>query len=94
MNDKQQEEILIKMFDMVGDVYSPEKTKHPQWFLEHSWSIEQDQQFIKWLEAYLKRKRIAKGRTARKIAEMFSFQYGWKIATSDSSSIFPSTPNE
>ena len=79
--------ILEKMFSYVGEKYTPEYVKQDEWFLNHSWTEEKQDEFISWLIDYLKnpeaRKEVMRFPTKdRKSLEMFSqhfvLNFGWK----------------
>lgn len=84
---KHLKEILEKMFSYVGEKYTPEYVKQDEWFLNHSWTKEQQDEFIVWLVDYLKNSEARKELMMfpikdRKNLVMFSqhfvFNYGWK----------------
>jgi hypothetical protein len=87
--------IMQKMCDMVGaDIstvergYKSHKDHDPEWYHKHSWTKEQEQEFIKWTADYLyenkkdwrelSRTPITSKKNARKVAEDINFQWGWK----------------
>jgi hypothetical protein len=71
---------LDEMFRRVGfEGYDEEFAKKPYWYIERSWSLEEDVNFTKWFtEEYRKTFRCPKY-VAKGAAAMFVFNYGWKI---------------
>ena len=85
-------EILKKQCEVVGadfdklDFISPES----RWFMEYSWTKEQEEEFKKWLIDYMKAlskqdyyqlSNYTKNKTnMKKIAEEWCFNYGWKYS--------------
>lgn len=75
------QQILEEMFSRVGDTYSPEKTLKEDWYRAHEWTLMEEHEFIHWLTAFLKRKRLCYTATsAKRAAEMFVFQHGWRLS--------------
>lgn len=77
--------ILGEMFRVVGDTYSEEKVAGDSWYLQNSWTREQEAAFAEWLRGYLAnpdaRKEIMEFPRSRNIdaaVRMFLFMYGWK----------------
>lgn len=78
---KYTEDILREMFRRVNDTYSVEKTLHKEWYRAHEWTLVEEHEFIKWLTAFIKKKRLAYSATsAKRAAEMFVFQHGWRLS--------------
>jgi len=76
------ETILPYMFGIVGLPQSPEYIREyvtqDEWYSTQSWTAEQEENFIKWLqELFRKRFRISKLLAYRRAAE-FNLGYGWK----------------
>lgn len=46
-------EIFFKMFEMVGETFTFEYVKQKDWFLTHTWTDEQEQEFMLWMYEYL-----------------------------------------
>lgn len=91
--EKQLEPILTEMFARVNDIYSPDKVNTEDWFLKHTWTLEQQSDFEKWLSDYLYKNKDArqaimsrnvknKG-ACKKVASEFTFNFGWKICNTD-----------
>jgi hypothetical protein len=64
----------------------------PLWYYSHQWTIEQQNEFTKWLTDYfMKDKTIRKmfplaganKKMSEETAEMFVFSYGWRIKKDD-----------
>jgi len=87
--NKYVEIILNEMCSRVNADYEHLDFKSPNWFMEYEWTEVEQDSFKKWLVDYLYndtkvRKAICKfpirtKRHLRKVADMFLFQYGWKI---------------
>jgi hypothetical protein len=74
-------EILEEMFRRVGATYSPDLTSKAEWYRAHEWTLVEEHDFIKWLTAYMQKKRLLySATTAKRAAEMFVFQHGWKLS--------------
>jgi len=81
--------IMTEMFNRVGETYTEEYPKQPQWYLKHSWTEKEQNEFIKWTVDYLynskeAREEILTINTRRKVLILkairnFMFNYGWKI---------------
>ena len=80
ITDTQLNEILSKLFDAVGRkfVSIPKSCRGKKWFLQSTWTQEQEDKFKAWLTKYLVRKEKISPELAGKKAKMFCFQYGWK----------------
>jgi len=84
--------ILTKMHTMVG-LKKLVNFKDNEWYYKHSWTMEDEDKFIEWLSVYLMKNQEARNElmlfpTKRKyicsrFAEMFAFQYGWRLITND-----------
>jgi hypothetical protein len=73
------EDILTKMFEVVGETYSPSAVKGPEWYLKHSWTKEQQHLFCKWLTEYINKEWKFSKATSAKEAKAFIFNYGWRL---------------
>jgi len=72
-------EILTHMCEMIGLSYDAVKFIRPDWFQLHTWTPEEENQFIDWLAEFLvKHKYVKIKRRARHEAEKVNMQYGWK----------------
>jgi hypothetical protein len=79
--------ILMKMFEGTGINYTPEYVKTQDWFLTHSWTEQQMDEYIEWLADYFynnadARQEILNSTTkskpyCKKAAEQFACFYGW-----------------
>lgn len=79
-------EILTKMCEMVGVDYKTFDFNQPNWYWQHTWTKEQEAEFITWLAQFLlKHKYTRKGKyrgedkptyDAKKIV----WNYGWKVS--------------
>ena len=83
-------EILCKMFDCVGATYHADLVKKRGWFLKNQWTVEQQEEYIKWLTNYLYKNKEAREeivftpniktkKWCEKAARVFVFEFGWKI---------------
>ena len=80
--------ILKKMFEIIGEEYSFEKTQSDSWFLDYSWTAEQENQFRDWLVNYLYENKEARQslmrwprknkKTCKRATNEFILWYGWK----------------
>jgi len=84
INEKQLEEIMSEMFSRVGGEYSKEKIKEETWYLEYSWTEEEQMSFHDWLSDYLKKKFKLRRPFCDKHAWSFIFNYGWSTKGGDS----------
>lgn len=75
--DKTYEDLLNKMFEMVGETYTPEYVKEEGWFLKHTWTQEQESEFINWAAKYFRAKKT-NIQSIPKFINHFVFNYGWK----------------
>lgn len=74
--------ILEKMCSMIGLSYDAVKFIRPNWFELHTWTPEQENEFIGWLAEFLiKKKYVRDKKRARHQAEKINMQYGWKTKT-------------
>jgi hypothetical protein len=76
-----QEVILRKMCECVNadyDIMHPKMLiKESEWYLEYSWTSEQENAFHKWMVSYLKDKKGMSKRQAEIEASYFGLNYGW-----------------
>lgn len=78
-NDLLFKEIMERLFAVIGLEFKEETVKEERWYLKHTWTKEQENEFTQWLTRLLmKKKRMSKIR-ATKEAQYFVFAYGWKI---------------
>lgn len=85
--------ILRKMFKMVGEKYTHEKTEVENWYTKHGWTEEEQNEFKEWLtlkiltDAHVKELFELRWHVDKVIAEKkangFVFNYGWRILTED-----------
>jgi len=80
--------IMMKMFLMVGEIYTRDYIKQDRWFMKHSWTEAQQEEFIAWLANYLKSSKVQRilyetvytdARTRHERATFFVFSYGWSL---------------
>lgn len=74
---KHSEEVLKKQCEIIGVDYEKVDFKARDWFMQHSWTKEQEIEFIGWLQGYLIGHRYATKRSARHEAEKIVMNYGW-----------------
>lgn len=84
--NKYMREVLRKMCDDVGA--KEVNFKEKEWFLKHSWSHKQEEEFKNWLVNYLYRSSKARSHLMRfpiknkelisKFASFFILNHGWK----------------
>jgi hypothetical protein len=67
--------ILNQMFLVVGEEYEETYTTDVDWYLRHSWTVEEEEKFKNWLISYLKSCKMFR---PREKAEWFLLCYGWK----------------
>jgi hypothetical protein len=85
--------VLKEMCHRVGADFNKIDFPSGGWFLEATWTQEEEEDFKKWLADYIynnkeARKEITSYRTntkknARQFAEQFIFNYGWKEKIED-----------
>jgi len=81
--------ILTKMCECVGVKFEDVDFTASQWYLEHEWTHEQQDNFSLWLQEWLKSNKnefkvltdwsITSNSTIKKFAEEFVLNYGWKV---------------
>lgn len=79
MTKEQLDTILDKMFEMVGADRDKIDTKKNNWFHKHSWTEEQEKEFIDWTADYLNKKAKQSKKSALKQAQWINLNYGWKV---------------
>lgn len=82
-------EVLKEMCKRVGADYNSIDFKAERWFMEYTWTPEQQKDFEKWLVNYLytsaKRRRefcsvnLKAKKYLRKVATAFTFNHGWSF---------------
>lgn len=78
-------EILRKMCGAVGVDYDTFDFSKPNWFWDHTWTKEQEGEFITWLGAFLvKHKYVGKGTKRGQNwgeyeANKMMANYGWRV---------------
>mgnify|MGYP003349335496 CR=1 FL=1 len=84
--EEQWEYVLREMCSVVGADFDTMDFQKDRWFTEYTWTEQQQDDFTKWMEKYLKKKSIAKHFTnytlmhrPKVIAESFVSNYGWKL---------------
>ena len=72
-------EFLPEMFKRVGLKASDinDLTKQPSWFSAKTWTVQDEEEFVKWLVCRLKLKFKMTSSLAEKEARMFVLNYGW-----------------
>jgi hypothetical protein len=71
-------ECLQEMFRRVGLTYPmPELTDHDDWYMQHSWTEEEENDFRAWMDKHLKRRMRWNKRTRAKEIAFFLLQWGW-----------------
>jgi hypothetical protein len=81
--------ILKKMCEEVGADFEKIDFKKDRWFLDYTWSEEDEEEYTEWLTNYLYKNQEARKeltviglknkKRCRECAKMFVFNYGWKI---------------
>jgi hypothetical protein len=73
---------LRRMFREVGQNYASEAVGKLEWFLEHTWTLEQEREFRTWFAAQAVKDLAWDKRYAAKQAQWFVLFYGWQLAAS------------
>jgi len=75
---KEVQPIIEKMCDMI-DV-EPESIDYgkEEWYYDHTWTQEQENEFFLWLKEYSIKKNLCLKHKAGKLAGMFILNYGWR----------------
>ena len=71
--------ILTEQFNRIGEEYTKEKTLANDWYLQYSWTEEDQTAFIDWLTDFLRKKLKVTRKCAIREAQMWNLNYGWKI---------------
>ena len=79
IKEKWLDEILTKQFEMVGLEYKPTLVTHDGWFLEYTWTDEQQNAFKSWLVAYFRKKTRFSKEYCERQAAWFILHCGWKL---------------
>lgn len=80
IKEKWMDEILTKQFEMVGLEYNPHIVKKEGWYLEHSWTAEQQEDFKAWLSRYLKRRLKFTKEYCDRQAAWHILHVGWRLS--------------
>lgn len=80
--------ILKEMCKRVGVKFDDIDFDDPEWYMKHSWTTKEMDDFIQWLADYLynnteARKEVMRipkrtKKDTKKVAQFFVFDYGWK----------------
>ena len=70
-------EALTKMCEVIGVKYDDIDFESPEWYMKHSWTMKQENEFKEWLDSKLKSTESAKMRAIK--VGCFLMNYGWKI---------------
>lgn len=74
---------LDRMFTIVGfDGFDPEFAKRDNWYLQRSWTEEQENEFKAWLINECRTKLRMRKKAAEFEASVFILSWGWKIEPS------------
>ena len=79
--------ILKEMCKRVGVDYDKVNFSDPRWYQKHTWTVEMEKEFEKWMIDYLYNHKAArnelmtitakKKKNAAEATQMWTFQYGW-----------------
>lgn len=93
MFDKTLEYVLKKMCEYVNVNFEEFNFEEPEWYLKHSWTFSQQEDFTNWLrEEILHNKEVRQLlgfsiKPNKKVADMhtrmFVMNYGWKLNEND-----------
>ena len=76
------EDCLINMFEAVGLLYTfaqiEDYAKQDNWYTLQTWSKEQEEEFVSWMDAELKERTPWNKKTRAKEIGFFLLQWGWK----------------
>ena len=87
ISEKDSKEILTKMCEAISLKYTDIDFNEKDWFLKYSWTIDQENEFKKWLGKFLVKKGYCwKGKYrgedhGEHEAAKILMNYGWKIQT-------------
>jgi len=77
---KAYKECITEMFKRVGlDFPNKELTDKPDWYSEYTWTMDEENSFMQWMENHLHTAHKMPRISARKETEWFILSYGWKI---------------
>ena len=84
------QEVLKEMCNRVGADYESIDFSSERWYINYSWTLQEEKQFEKWMVDYLyksaKARReimnhlIKRKSYLEKVAREFTFMYGWSLA--------------
>ena len=79
-NEETCEECLKEMFSRVGEKYPNEElTSQDDWFYQHTWTVEEEDDFKDWMSKFLKKRhKYWSKRTIELEVCMFLLNWGWK----------------
>ena len=81
LSTQHSEEMLKKMCEVIGiDSEKDVDWTDREWFLQHTWTAKQEQDFIEWLAGFLikhKYTRLGKKRALHEASKMVA-DYGWR----------------
>ena len=77
---KQSEEILKELFSRVGQTYSQSTVSAENWYLLHTWTMAEQDDFKLWLTRYLMKKLRMRKEFCERKAAWFILCYGWKFS--------------
>lgn len=67
-----------EMFLRVGEIYPNEELqKDKKWYMRHSWTVEQENNFRKWMIRFLMKGMRWSKKVSEKETSFFIFNYGW-----------------
>ena len=73
------EECLKEMFRRVGAEYPNESlTNQPEWYNKYQWTEAEQDDFCKWMKAFLKKHSHWRGKTLDFEVGMFLLNWGWR----------------
>ena len=73
------EYILKKMCEVVGADFAKVKFKSSNWYLKHTWTEEEQQDFIDWLAKFYQKRHGYTKKNSVFLANSFVGNYGWKV---------------
>lgn len=83
LEEKDLKTILTKMCEMVGTKYEMVDFTAKQWFWTHTWTQEDEDEFIQWLARFFEKKYFKGNYRGMKHslyeAKKFTYNYGWKV---------------
>ena len=78
--------VLRHMFKEVGAVFDEDEVRKPDWYLKHTWTKRQEEDFAVWLRKTLKKQHPWKYRPEKLLKQdidFFILNYGWKVKEED-----------